>query len=69
MNFIILAKECIDGSKLWVAYDENSRRLCSDTNYDDCLIKCGLLGLKMNPLPLNSWPARRIEMKARLLEL
>ena len=52
-----------DDGKRWTAYAETGERLCSDTNYQDCLIKVGLLGHKMNPVPPNSWAAERIREK------
>ena len=62
MNFLIIES---DDGKTFTAYAETGERLCSDNNYQDCLIKCGLLGLKMNPVPPNSWAAERIREKAQ----
>lgn len=52
-----------EAGNLWTAYAETGERLCSDTNYADCVIKIGLLGHKMNPVPPNSWAAERIREK------
>jgi len=60
MKIIVVQKD--DG--IFVAFDENGDKVCSDPFYEDCLIKAGLFGYEMNPIPLNSWPARRIRAKA-----
>jgi hypothetical protein len=62
MQCLIVESE--DG-KRWTAYAETGARLCSDTNYQDCLIKVGLLGYKMNPVSPNSWAAERIREKVQ----
>jgi len=62
VQFLIIES---DDGKLWTAYAETGERLCSDPDYQDCLIKVGLLGHAMNPVPPNSWAAERIREKAQ----
>lgn len=62
----LLAMQCLivqSEEQRWTAYAETGERLCADTNYEDCLIKVGLLGHAMNPVPPNSAAAKRIRAK------